>query len=92
MRSIPDLFDNVSKLTWFLSGSAKRKETFLQTAAATDDSELLGALVACADEDEEDLSKHWKREASDRLYRNSVLLVGVQKLLPSLLFLLNMAL
>lgn len=50
------LFDNVRKLTWFLSGSAKRKEVFLQTAVATDDSELLSALVACADEDEEDES------------------------------------
>ena len=66
MRSIPDLFDNVSKLTWFLSGSAKRKETFLQTAAATDDSELLGALVACADEDEEDESVKTMEEGSKR--------------------------
>lgn len=55
VQSIQDLFD-VSKLTRFLSGSAKRKEIFFQTAAATDDSELLSALVECADEDEEDES------------------------------------
>ncbi|XP_068759728.1 zinc finger MYM-type protein 1-like [Montipora capricornis] len=30
VRFIQNLFDNVSKLTWFLSGSAKRKEIFLQ--------------------------------------------------------------
>ena len=84
---------SLNPLGKFLSGSTKRKEIFLQAAAATDDSELFSALVACADEDEEDESaKTWKREASDRLYRNSVLLVGLQKLVPSLLFLLNMAL
>ena len=38
------------------------------------------------------LPKHWRKEASDRLYRNSVLLAGVQKLLHSPLFFLNMAL
>ena len=46
VQSIQNLFDNVNKLTWFLSPSAKRKEVFLQTAAASDDSELLSALVA----------------------------------------------
>lgn len=55
VQSIQDLFD-VSKLTRFLNGSAKRKEIFFQTAVATDDSELLSALVECADEDEEDES------------------------------------
>ena len=50
VRSIQNLFDNVSKLTRFLTGKAKRKERRLQTAAATDDNELLTALVACADE------------------------------------------
>ena len=66
VRSIQNLFDNVSKLTWFLSGSAKRKEIFLQTAAASDDSELLSALVACADEDEEDESAKTLEEGSKR--------------------------
>ena len=55
VQSIQNLFD-VSKLTRFLSVSAKRKEIFFQTAAATDGSELLSALVECADEDEEDES------------------------------------
>ena len=66
VRSIQNLFDNVSKLTWFLSGSAKRKEIFLQTAAATDVSELLSALVACADEDEEDESAKTSREEGSK--------------------------
>ena len=66
VRSIQNLFDNVSKRTWFLSGSAKRKEIFLQTAAASDDSELLSALVACADEDEEDESAKTLEEGSKR--------------------------
>ena len=66
VRSIQNLFDNVSKLTWILSGSAKRKEIFLQTAAASDYSELLSALVACADEDEEDESAKALEEGSNR--------------------------
>ena len=35
-QSVPpirNLFDSVEKLTWFLSGSAKRKATFLETAS-----------------------------------------------------------
>ena len=66
LRSIQNLFDNVSKLMWFLSGSAKSKEIFLQTAAASDDSELLSALVACADEDKEDESAKTLEEGSKR--------------------------
>lgn len=66
VQSIQNLFDNVSKLTWFLSGSAKRKGIFLQTAATTDDSELLSALVSCADEDEEDESAKTLKEGSKR--------------------------
>ena len=45
VQSIQNLFDNVGKLTWFLIGSAKRKEIFLQTAA-DDDNELLNTLVS----------------------------------------------
>lgn len=57
VRSIQNLFDNVRKLTWFLNVGAKTKEIFLRTAAATDDSELLSALVACAAEDEDESAK-----------------------------------
>ena len=49
-----------------VSGSAKRKEIFLQTAAASDDSELLSALVACTDENEEDESAKTLEEGSKR--------------------------
>ena len=47
-------------------GSAKRKEIFLQTAASSDYSELLSALVACADEDKEDESAKTLEEGSKR--------------------------
>ena len=66
VRSVQNLFDSVSKLTWFLSGSAKRKEIFLQNVAATDVSELLSTLVACADEDVEDESAKTLEEGSKR--------------------------
>lgn len=66
VRSIQNLFDDVSKFTWFLSGNAKRKEIFLQTAAATDDNELSSALVVGADEDEEDESAKTLEEGSRR--------------------------
>ena len=66
VQSIQNLFDNVSKLTWFLSGSDKRKEIFLQTAAATDDSELLSTRAACADECGEDESAKTLEEGSKR--------------------------
>ena len=36
VTSICNLFDNVIKLTWFLYGSAKRKEAFLEIAADAD--------------------------------------------------------
>lgn len=49
LQSIQNLFYIGSRRTWFLSGSSKRKEIFLQTAEATDDSELLSTVVACAD-------------------------------------------
>ena len=69
LRSIQNLFDNVSKLMWFLSSSAKRKEIFLQTAASSDYSELLSTLVACADEDKEDESaktlEEGRKQATD---------------------------
>ena len=73
--------------------AAPKERNILQTTAATNDSELLSALTSCMlmETKEMNLPKHWKRESSDRLYRDSVLLVGVQKLLLSLLFLLNMA-
>jgi hypothetical protein len=48
--SIRNLFDNVNKLTWFLSGSAKRKEIFLQIAADADD-DLLDILTVEEDDD-----------------------------------------
>ena len=34
---IRNLFDSVGKITWFLGGSAKRKEIFLETAAGEAD-------------------------------------------------------
>ena len=46
-----------ANLRGFFNGSAKTKEIFLRTAAATDDSELLSALVACAAEDEDESAK-----------------------------------
>jgi hypothetical protein len=53
--SIRNLFDDVSKLTWFLSGSAKRKEIFLEVASDDQDEELLDSLMV-ADEDDDQLS------------------------------------
>ena len=50
VTSICNLFDSVNKLTWFLSGSAKRKEIFLGIAAGTED-DLLDALTAEEDDD-----------------------------------------
>ena len=87
-------FDNVSKLTVVVSQWKRQnnKKKF-QAVAASDNSELQGALVACQmNMKKMNLPTNWKRKASDRLYRNSVLLVGVQKLLPTLLVLLYMAL
>ena len=43
---IRNLFDSVEKLTWFLSGSAKRKAIFLEVAAThKQDSQLLELLT-----------------------------------------------
>ena len=53
--SIRNLFDDVGKLTWFLSGSAKRKEIFLEVASDDQDEELLDSLIL-ADEDDDQLS------------------------------------
>ena len=54
--SIRNIFDHVHKLTWFLSGSAKRKEIFLEVASNVasnnHDQELLDSLMI-----EEDLSE-----------------------------------
>ena len=50
---IRNLFDNVQKLTWFLGGSAKRKEIFLERASShRDDQQLLVNLLAEADNTE----------------------------------------
>lgn len=50
VMSIRNLFDNVNKLTWFLSGSAKRKEIFLEIAVDIED-DLLDILTAEEDDD-----------------------------------------
>ena len=38
---IRNLSDSVSKLTWFLSGSAKRKEIFLEAAASNTSGKII---------------------------------------------------
>lgn len=43
--SIRNLFDDVQQVTWFLSGSAKRKEIFLEVASSDQDKELLDLLI-----------------------------------------------
>ena len=44
--SIRNLFDSVEKVTWFLSGSAKRKEIFLEVASShSDDQQLLDLFI-----------------------------------------------
>ena len=50
-----NLFDNVGKLTWFLAGSAKRKEIFLETVV-NEDQELL-ELLTTSDADNEGLEE-----------------------------------
>ena len=51
---IRNLFDSVEKLSWFLSGSAKRKEIFLNiTSSCSGDHHLLNLLTS----DDGDLSK-----------------------------------
>ena len=39
--SIRDLFDNVGKLTWFLTGSAKRKELYLKSNGSQNNDSLI---------------------------------------------------
>lgn len=43
--SIRNLFDSVEKLTWFLSGSAKRKATFLEVASCESGEQQLLELL-----------------------------------------------
>ena len=43
---IRNIFGDVQKLTWFLSGSAKRKEIFLEVASNNCDQELLEFLMS----------------------------------------------
>lgn len=52
--SIRDLFDDVGKLTWFMFGSAKRKELFLKVAcsdASEQDQELIDLLTSIDSDD-----------------------------------------
>lgn len=63
--SIRNLFDDVSKLTWFLGGSAKRKELFLD-AAANQSSEEVDHLLAEGDGGELDECEKALQEGSRR--------------------------
>lgn len=48
--SIRNLFDSIEKLTWFIGGSAKRKEIFLEIAyGERDDEHLLDLLTETGD-------------------------------------------
>ena len=49
--SIRNLVDDVQKLTWFLSGSAKHKEFFLEVASTDQGKELLDYLMIDEDDD-----------------------------------------
>ena len=64
--SIRNLFDSVEILTWFLSGSAKRKQLLLESAtisgAQGDDQQLIGLL----NESDDGSSTQAIREASKR--------------------------
>ena len=62
--SVRNLFDVVEKLTWFLSGSAKRKQLFLESAATSgaQGQQLLDLLT----EDDEGDSTRAIREGSTR--------------------------
>ena len=63
--SIRNLFDDVQKLTWFLSGSAKRKKFFLEVASTDRGKELLDFLMI---EDDDELILTLYQAASWRLY------------------------
>lgn len=55
---IRNLFDNVQKLTWFLGGSAKRKEIFLKVSDDNNDNKQLFRLLTDSDSASyEDLSE-----------------------------------
>lgn len=47
------LFDDVQQMTWFLSGSAKRKEIFWDVSSNDRDKELLDYLMVEHDDDDE---------------------------------------
>ena len=49
MSPIRNLFDSVERLTWFLGGSAKRKEIFLEMAFSRRDDQQLPSLLIEAD-------------------------------------------
>ena len=48
--TIRNLIDSVQKLTWFLSGSAKRKEIFLEIASHNGDDHQLVELLTANDD------------------------------------------
>ena len=75
--SIRNLFDNVEKLTWFISGSAKRKEIFLRIASCEGDGQELVHLLTEGDEGE--LLKLSRKEEGRNMCLNVVLLVGLQE-------------
>ena len=86
VASIRNLFDSNNKLTWFLSGSAKRKEIFLETNTNTEDKELLDILTASDDEsDEMSESVAAIREPRRTLYQSFVPLAGLLGCVPFLL-------
>ena len=62
---IRNLFDSVERLTWFLSGSAKRKAMFLEVSAAHKyDSQLIELLTDPALSDDDNLSESTKSIAA----------------------------
>ena len=66
LPSIHNVFDDVQKLTWFLSGSAKHKEIFLEVASTDQGKELLDFLMI---EDDDELSESMTEiEAGSRRY------------------------
>ena len=81
VTSIRNLFDSVNKLTWFLSGSAKRKGIFLGIAAGTED-DLLDVLTA---EEDDDLVESITAIKKESLSQSFALLVGVPEYIHFLL-------
>ena len=43
--AIRNLFDSVEKLTWFIGGSAKRNEIFIESTSCESDQECIDALT-----------------------------------------------